>query len=87
MNLLWKYGLGDIGDIEECLKSPLSKLKWKTKVNQSLQIFNCCYSKSGCTKLLEREEISTGPNSVRVTPRVSTTLKLLCDVRSSGIRV
>ena len=30
--LFWKY---ELGDIEEYLKSPLPKLKWKTKVNHS----------------------------------------------------
>ena len=89
--LLLKY---DLGDIEECLKSPLPKLKWKTKVNQSLYkywtevIVNQATMYSSLNYLNVKKYqpgkihplLKIEPNSARDIPRISIKLKLLCGV-------
>ena len=89
--LLWKY---ELGDIEECLKSPLPKLKWKTRVNQSLYkywtevIVNqaTMYSFLNYLNVKKYEPgkidalLKIEQNSVRDITRISIKLKLLCEV-------
>ena len=89
--LLWKY---DLGDIEECLNSPLPKLKWKNKVNQAVHNYWTDIIKNqavlyGSLTFLNVSNYQPGklhpflqiePNSVRDIPRLAVKLKLLCGV-------
>ena len=89
--LLWKY---ELGDVEDCLSSPLPKLKWKSKVNQALHgywtdvIVNRASLYSSLT-YMNFEKYQPGqihpllkiePNSVRDITRIAIKLKVLCGV-------
>ena len=91
--LLWKY---EIGDTEECLSLPLTKLKWKCKVNQTLHgssdwtdvIVNRASLYNSLTYInFEKYQpgqihplLKTEPNSVRDIPRIAIKLKISCGV-------
>ena len=89
--LLWKY---ELGEVEECLRSPLPKLKWKAKANQALYgywtdiIVNRAALYSSLTYMnVEKYQpgqihplLKTEQNPVRDIPRISIKFKVLYGV-------